>query len=452
MDTFIEAWIPSAVALMGGVVYGVFVGIVPGIGTTVGLLFLLPLVSYVPDPYVAVIFIVATTAAVPTGDTFASILLGIPGTGSSQATVLDGYPLSQRGRAEFALSAAFTSSTLSGLVWGALVFSLIPVWRMLLLQFGAPEMAALSLLGLSSVALLTSRHWGRGILAAAFGLWLGAIGYDDMGASRFTFGWDHLYDGVQIVAVAAGLFAIPEVVSAFMTRYRISNVELVGAQTREGIAAALGSWKLVLKGGGIGAGIGMLPGLGGAVVDWLAYAMTLRSNPGERFGTGNIKGVIGVEGANNACAAGAYIPTVIFGVPGSNSSVIAIALFIMVGFDVGTFEFASDERFLWAMSLSFLAATIAVGLFCVLLSKPISYITRIPYRYMFPPIIAAIVWASIQYTFWWQDLAILLAMTSVGFLAKHFNRHSPNSLRVCGNHNTVPPSRERNCIRRLPMT
>ena len=92
----------------------------------------------------------------------------------------------------------------------------------------------------------------------------------------------------------------------------------------------------------------------------------------------------------------------------------------MVGFDVGTFEFASEEKFLWTMSLSFLVATIAVGLFCVVLSKPISYITRIPYRFMFAPILTAIVWASIQYTFWWQDLAILLVMTFIGYFAKYF--------------------------------
>jgi putative tricarboxylic transport membrane protein len=346
-------------ALVAGTLYGLLIGIIPGAGATTGLIFLFPFMMMFPDPYLAVIFVMAVVAASTTGDTYTGVLLGIPGANSAAATMVDGFPLALQGRATYAISAAVTTSTVNGLLWGSLVFFLLPWYTGLIMIFGVPELWAFTLLALVTVTFVSNRWWVRGLIALGIGIFVGMIGVDpNTNADRFTFGWGYLADGVQILPMIAGLFAIPELLDGLKNRHTTASPNTAnGTQTREGILAVWENRWLALRGGFIGAFIGILPGLGGAMADWMAYgqAVATTKNPSVPFGKGNIRGVIGPEGANNAQKATSMIPTVLFGIPGAPFAAIIIGLFMYLDFELGTVDLAQDTRFFdsigWCMLL-----------------------------------------------------------------------------------------------------
>jgi TctA family transporter len=182
---------------------------------------------------------------------------------------------------------------------------------------------------------------------------------------------------------------------------------------------------VALRGGLIGAGVGVLPGLGGAAADWLSYGATIAANPDQQFGKGNIIGVIGCEGANNAHKATSMIPTVLFGIPGAPFAAVFIALLSYLGFELGTVELAGDRTFFSALSLGFLLATLLVAAVCLVAGPLIARVTRIPYRYYFPVVLLLIVWACVQYTGRWEDYAILALCSALGLFCKRFRLSRP---------------------------
>jgi len=297
--------------LLAGVFYGLIIGIIPSAGATTGLVALFGFIGYFAhEPYMGVIFLMAVVAASTTGDSFTAILLGIPGANSAAATMVDGFPLAQQGRAGYAISAAVTTSTVNGLLWGCLVFFLLPWYTGLIMIFGVPELWAFTLLALVTVTFVSNRWWVRGLIAFGVGIFIGMIGVDpNTNADRWTGGWEYLGAGVQLLPMIAGLFAIPELIDGLARRRNTADSTISnGRQTLDGIKAVWDNRWLALRGGCIGAFIGVLPGLGGAMADWMAYgqAVATTKNPDVPFGKGNIRGVIGPEGANNAQKATCY--------------------------------------------------------------------------------------------------------------------------------------------------
>ena len=412
-------------ALLGGVLYGLIIGIIPAAGATTGLVALFGFISYfVHDPYLGVIFLMAVVAASTTGDSFTAILLGIPGANSAAATMVDGFPLAQQGRASYAISAAVTTSTVNGLLWGCLVFLLLPWYTNLLMILGVPELWAFTVLALATVGFVSTRFWFRSLCAIAIGIFLGMVGVDPTNNEpRFTLDWFYLEDGIQLIPVVAGLFAIPELVSGLFQRTQTAAV--VKSEVVEGMRAFWKNRWLGLRGGFIGAFIGLLPGLGGAMADWMAYGSAVAANPNERFGNGNIKGIIGPEGANNAQKATSMIPTVLFGIPGASFAAVLMSLFMYLNFELGTPDIAEDTEFFTSMTFGFLGATVIVALLCILLIKPISYVTSVPYWYYFPILLALIVWTSLQYTGGWEDLTMLVVFSFLGFACRHYKFSRP---------------------------
>lgn len=419
-------------ALVAGTLYGLLIGIIPGAGATTGLIFLFPFMMMFPEPYLAVIFVMAVVAASTTGDTYTGVLLGIPGANSAAATMVDGFPLALQGRATYAISAAVTTSTVNGLLWGSLVFFLLPWYTGLIMIFGVPELWAFTLLALVTVTFVSNRWWIRGLIALCTGVFVGMIGVEPTtNADRFTFGWEYLGDGVQILPMIAGLFAIPELLDGLKNRHKTASAKTAnGTQTREGIIAVWNNRWLALRGGFIGAFIGILPGLGGAMADWMAYgqAVATTKNPSVAFGKGNIRGVIGPEGANNAQKATSMIPTVLFGIPGAPFAAIIIGLFMYLDFELGTVDLAQDTRFFDSMLYGFMLATLLVGALCLWLTKYIAMIATVPYKYYFPLLLTFIVAACVQYTGGWEDYAILIICSIVGISAKKFKFSRPAML------------------------
>ncbi|MBT5939271.1 MAG: tripartite tricarboxylate transporter permease, partial [Rhodospirillaceae bacterium] len=312
---------PAIGFLMLGVFIGIWLGAVPGLGGIIGLVLLLPF-TYGMDPVPAFALLLGMFAVTSTSDTIASVLLGIPGTAASQATILDGYPLAQQGQAARAFGAAFTVSAFGG-VFGALILAAsLPLILPIILAFNAPELFMLGVLGLAMVGSLSGASILKGIAVAALGILLSTVGYaDTIAISRFDFGTDYLSDKLPLIPVVLGLFAIPEIMELAIRNTSISKIpkgQIVGGGMMDGVKDAFRHWWLALRCAAIGTYIGMLPGLGAAIVDWIAYGHAVQSAKDKsQFGKGDIRGVIAPEAANNATRGGSLVPTVAFGIPGS---------------------------------------------------------------------------------------------------------------------------------------
>lgn len=373
----------------------------------------------------------AVVAASTTGDTFTGVLLGIPGANSAAATMVDGFPLALQGKATYAITAAVTTSTINGLLWGTLTFALLPWYAQLMMIFGIPELWAFTMLALATVGFISSKWWVRSLIAIVIGLCLGYIGTDPYtNGDRWTMGWKYLGDGLQLMPVVAGLFAFPEIIAGLRRGTQTAQVEKQDQkqQTIDGVRAVWENKWDALRGGFIGAFIGLLPGLGGAMSDWMAYGSTVAAHPDEKFGNGNIKGVIGPEGSNNAQKATSMIPTVLFGIPGASFAAVLMGLFMYLDFELGTIDLAADDKFFDSLTFGFMWATVIVGILCIVFTRYIAMIAYIPYKYYFPLLVAFIVWACVQYTGGWEDYAILAIMTVIGLLAKKYKFSRPAML------------------------
>lgn len=418
--------------LAAGVFYGLIIGLVPVAGAATGLIAVFSIIHIFQagDPYMAVVFTTAVVASSTIGDSFASVVMNIPGSSGSAATMVDGFPLAQQGRATYALSAAIVTSTANGLIWGALVFLLLPYYSSLMMALGIPEMWALMVMATTCVIFISNRYWVRGILSFALGIFLGLVGTDpNTNTERFTGGWFYLADGIQLVALMSGVMAFPELIEGF-TRHaqRIKIIPVTQwNQIRAGIAD---SWQyrwLGFRGGVIGAVIGALPGLGGTIADWLSYAQTVATNRDEKipFGQGNIKGVIGCEGANNSHKATSYLPTVLFGIPGAPFAAILIGIFAYLGFEMGSISLLQDYQFFTSLSQGYFWALILTLPIALIFTKWLTAITLLPYWIFFVTISILIVWSSVQYTGGWEDYVMLGMFCFLGLLMKQIKFGRP---------------------------
>jgi TctA family transporter len=301
-----------------GTLYGMIIGIVPMAGATTGLLTVFALSDqFLANPYLGIVFLTSLVAASSTGDSFTSILTGIPGSNTTAASVIDGYQMAKNGQAGRALGAAILDSTINGVLWGLIAFALMPFYAKLILVFGIPEFAAFMILALACVGFITSKNVWLSLLAIALGCFLGLVGQDPATAiPRFTGGWQYLEAGIQIIPLIAGLFGIPEVMSGFSkTAIKPAPITNYWSQLFQGFKDCITYWRDMLRGGVIGFFTGLLPGIGGTIGDIMAYGATVAKYPNETFGNGNVRGLLGCEGANNAQKAASLVPTVLFGIP-----------------------------------------------------------------------------------------------------------------------------------------
>ncbi len=294
---------PGVLMYLGlGVVMGLAIGVFPGLGGIAGLSLVLPFM-FGMDTVSGLALMIGMLAVVPTSDTFASVLMGIPGSSASQATVLDGFPMAKRGEAARALSAAFASSLFGGLVGATFLTFFILIARPSVLAFGLPEMLMITILGLSMVAILAGRIPLKGLAAAGLGLMVGTIGEADAGGSLRMASYDlpYIADGLKLVIVGLGIFAVPEIVALLRQDRSISETATLGAGWAEGVKDWWRSRWLSVRCSLIGVVVGIIPGLGGSVVDWISYGHAVQTTKDKsNFGKGEVRGVIGPESSNNA--------------------------------------------------------------------------------------------------------------------------------------------------------
>jgi putative tricarboxylic transport membrane protein len=409
-----------------GVSLGLVIGVIPGLGGIAGLSLLMPFL-YGMDQVSAMAMLIGLVAVIPTSDTFASVLIGIPGSSASQATVIDGFPLARKGEGARALSAAFISSLFGG-VFGAIVLSVfIVIARPLILSFGSPELFMLSVFGLSMVAALSGRSLAKGIVACALGLLLGGVGgAPSTGEFRLTFGVSYLYDGVPLVVVALGLFAVPEISDLLRRNGAIAEQAVLGSGWSTGLRDWWRNKFLSLRCAAIGCLVGAIPGLGGSVVDWIAYSHAVQScRKDPHFGTGDIRGVIAPESANNAMQGGALLPTLLFGIPGSGAMAVFLVGMTLIGISPGPSMVTTGLETTYSLVWSLALANIMGAGICILLAGPISRLTGIPFPKLAPIMIVLICFAAFQATRDMGDLIALVVLGAVGVLMRRYGWSRP---------------------------
>ncbi len=412
-----------------GTVLGLILGMLPGVGGVAGLALLLPF-TFGMDPYAAFAFLLGLGAVTSTGDTIPAVLFGVPGTAGAQATVLDGHPMAQKGEAGRALAAAYTASLMGG-VFGAVLLGLsIPVLRPVMLHVGSPELLAFAIFGISMVASLAGSTPLRGLTAAGIGILLSLIGSDPQsGTLRWSMDTLYLYDGLPLLPVALGIFALPELADIFIKRAAIAAnaSQDVSAGMLQGARDTLKNWRLVLRCSTLGAAIGAIPGLGSAVVDWFAYGHALRTVKGARetFGKGDVRGVIAPESANNAKEGGSLVPTIAFGVPGSASMAILLGAFLIHGLQPGPRMLTSNLDVTYAMVWSIAFANILGAGLCFMLSGQFAKISRLRYTLVLPLIMCVLYVGAFQGSRDWGDLYALLFFGVVGWIMKRLRWPRP---------------------------
>ncbi len=409
------------------------IALVSGLMPGGGLPFLIVVLSFATelDPFISLPLVIAYMAANDLTEPIPSILLGIPGARSSQATILDGYPLARRGYAGYALGASYMSSLIGGVIGGVALFAVIPFARELLRLFGSPEFFLLSLLGIAAVGIVSSGAIVKGLLTAVLGLLIGLIGFTNIAqAERATFGIDYLYDGIDIVPVVVGLFAIPEIADLVISntpiaRERLSDMLKEGNRdVYQGMREALRHKLLIARSSLIGVFIGAMPGLGPTPAHWLAYANARQTEPGARdtFGTGDIRGVIAPESSNNSTDGGVLMPTLLFAIPGSAPMAIVLGFLFIVGIQPGPQMVDPDKHL--NLTLSFVYVIVLANIIVVPIvlrfSAALTKVAAVPPLALAPIVIGVVMLSAFQANLDINDLTVVLAFAALGMFMKAY--------------------------------
>ena len=414
--------------LCSGVLLGMIIGVVPGLSGRVGLAILLPFIVKM-DPASALVLIVGVHAITNTSDTIPAVLFGVPGTTGATATIMDGHPMAKNGEVERAFGAAFVSSAVGGLIGAFTVLATIPILRPLILTFGNAEFFMTAILAIAMVAVLTGGAPLKGLIAGAIGLMIGMIGEAPQTAvQRWTFDQFYLWDGLPLVPIALGLFAIPEIIDMTLGGTKIApDVGRTGTSTRwQGVLDVWRNWWLVLRSSLLGTWIGILPGMGSTTAIWLAYGHAVQTSKDKaKFGKGDVRGVIAPEAANNASDAGDFVLTLSFGVPGSTTMALILAALLLLGLTPGPKMLTDHLDFtlviVWSLVLANLLAT---GL-CFAFARQLARITQLKVHYLFPLLIVIIFVAAFQTTADWGDLVTLLGFSLLGISMKRLGWPRP---------------------------
>lgn len=405
--------------LLFGVFVGLWVGVIPGLGGAVGMSLLLPFV-FGMDPFTGMALLIGMTSVTHTADTFPSVLIGVPGSSGSQATVLDGYPLAQQGRAGEALGAAFFVSLVGGIIGAVLMLGSIVAIRPLVLAIGTPELFMLTVLGVSMVGILSKGSALAGVIAGCIGLLLGAIGIAGTAANyRFTFGTIYLMDGIPLVVIALGVFALPEMIDLLAANRRIADAGTIRGGQVAGIKQAMQHKFLIFRSAVLGNIVGIIPGLGGNVADWIAYGVAKQTcKDSHTFGSGDIRGVIAPESANNAKEGGTLVPTLLFGIPGGPAAAILLGGLILFGIRPGPDMVTTNLDLTLSIVWTLVLANIAAAAACFALTKPISRISLIPANKLVPFLFMLMLFASYQASRRWGDIIVFIVIGLIAWVMK----------------------------------
>jgi putative tricarboxylic transport membrane protein len=404
-----------------GAFVGSLIGVLPGIGPVTGVALLIPLVVGI-NPASAMIMLTAVFYGAMYGGSTTSILVNVPGEASSVATTFDGYQMALQGRAGPALSIAAIGSFIAG-TFGVvcMMFFSLPLANFAL-RFGPAEYCALMILGLSTVATLAGENLVKALLSVLFGLMLATVGTDLVtGIDRYTFGIPDLLDGIDLVTVAVGLFAISEVL---LVVEQVARGERKFARitrlwlTMKDFAV---SWWSIVRGTLVGFYIGILPGAGATIASFLSYGLEKRlARDPSTFGKGDIRGVAAPESANNASAVGAMIPMLTLGIPGSSTTAVMMGALMIMNVLPGPQLFTKHPDVVWGLMASMYVSNAILLLLNLPLVGLFVQILKIRERFLYPTIIVICVIGVFAAGRSVVDLTLMLLL---GLLGYYMRRH-----------------------------
>lgn len=373
-----------------GVFFGTIVGILPGLGPSATVALLLPLTASM-NPTGGVIMLAGIYYGAKYGGSTTSILMNVPGESASVVTCLDGFEMARKGRAGPALGIAAISSFIAGTIGVVLLMLVAPPVAEFALRFGPPEYFGLMALGLSMVVLLAGKSMIKALLAMLVGLWMSTIGIDMFtDGARYTFDQIELVDGIHFVVVAIGTFAIGEVLANLTSK---SGGQMF--KVPKGLRNLMPNWQDIkdsrfafLQGSFIGFFVGVLPGAGSTIASFVSYGIekAVSKHP-EKFGTGVVEGVAAPEGANNSETGGALVPLLTLGIPGSATTAILLAAFILWGLRPGPLLIQDNPEMFWGLVASMYVGNIMLLILNLPLVPVFAQILRLPAYVLYPIIL-----------------------------------------------------------------
>lgn len=403
-----------------GVFLGTLLGMIPGIGTLVAVSLLFPM-TYHMDATSALVMLAGIYYGTAYGGSIASILLNLPGTPANAVACLDGYPMSNNGRAGVALFMSAAGSFVGGSFGILLMMLFSPVIAENALRFGAAEFFSLMLMGFVVASTMSEGSTVKGLASVVLGVSFGLVGTDlNSGIWRFGFGVLDLMDGISLVALAMGLFGVTEIVFAASAKDSGKTVQDVSLRsmipTRDDIRR---SWGPMARGSGIGAFFGTLPGTGGLIASFVAYAVEKRvAKEPERFGKGAIEGVVAPETANNAADQAAFIPTMTLGIPGSATMAIMLGVLMINGITPGPLLIKEQPDLFWGLVMSFWVGNIMLLVLNIPLIGLWVRILKIPSNLLYPAVLVFVCIGVFSVNYSPTDIWLVLVFAVLGYVLR----------------------------------
>ena len=409
------------IILFLGTLFGLILGVLPGLGPTTGGALILPF-TITLDPLSAIVLLTAIYCAGTYGGAITAILINTPGTPAAAATCLDGYPLAQKGEAGRALGMATFGSAFGGLFSVIVLVLFAPILANIAYEFGHPEYFALAIFGLTMLASIGEGSPTKNLIAGAFGILLSTVGKDIMASiDRFTFGVNELTEGIGFIPVVVGMFAMSELlVQSNLTNQIFERIAMkaVRLPSKEDFKYC---FKTILRSSGIGSFIGILPAEGGTVASLIGYSEAKRwSKKPEEFGKGAIDGIAGAETANNAATGGAMVPTLALGIPGSATTAVILTGLIIHGLRPGPDLFKEQPEFLYGIFGAMFFANILFFIFGFFGAKIFARITLIPNRLLWPMIFTLSVCGTYSLNQSFTDVFLMIGFGIIGYVMRKF--------------------------------
>ncbi|WP_277584656.1 tripartite tricarboxylate transporter permease [Psychrobacillus antarcticus] len=413
-----------------GVLIGTAVGVLPGIGPVSGVALLIPITTSITSSLSpteaatsAIIMLAGVYYGAMYGGSTTSILLNTPGEAASVVTTLDGYQMAKKGRAGAALSIAAIGSFVAGIVSLLGLILLARPLSKLAINFGPADYTSLMILGLCAVSGLAGKSMTKALLMMVLGLLVGTIGIDSVsGIARFTFNQPSLYEGIEFLTVAVGLFALGEVFKSIIERDYIHGKAVKVNSILPNRKEFKDSIPAIFRGSFIGFLVGVLPGAGASIAAFFSYSLEKKvSKTPEKFGTGMIQGVAGPESANNAAAGGAMIPLLTLGIPGSGTTAILMGALIMYNVQPGPLLFEKNPEVAWGLIASMFVGNVMLLILNMPLVKVFAKVVETPPKYLLPLIIAISVFGVYAVRLTLFDLMLLIICGILGYIFTRFD-------------------------------
>ena len=419
--------------LLAGAMVGMIVGVIPGFGPSAGLAILLPL-TFGMDPVGAIMMLAAIYYGSMYGGTITSILLNTPGESATVASTFDGYPLAKNGRAGPALVMQAVASFVGGTVGVILITILAPMFSQVSRSFGPPEYFLLAMMGMLTLIVMIGSNWKLGIISAFIGFALGTVGVDlETGQSRYTFGSAELIGGIYFIPIAIGLFGLGELFYAFYSgMHRTGSGGLVQYDKESRFWPTAQDfistrWTMV-RGSILGFVVGVIPGAGATIASLMAYSTerSLSKTP-ENFGKGEMAGLVAPETANNAASSGAMIPLLTLGIPGSASTAVLLAAFLLWGLRPGPLFMSQNPELAWGLIASMYLGNMVLLAISVFAIPLFVQIIKVPYRILGPCIVVICALGTFTVHASFIEMWLMVAAGVIGFFMRLYG-FSPAAL------------------------